>query len=386
MHRHRMFHLAVVALAALIMVPATAAATPAAGPPGSLVTVTRTEVFAAPSVPLPGRAWALTYRSTSATGVPDVVGGTLLLPAGRWPGPGERPLVSYAVGTHGLGDRCAPSVALAGGTEVELLLIGQALARGWAVVVTDYEGLGTPGPHTYNVSSTEGHAVLDAARAAMAVSGAELSPAAPVGIWGYSQGGAAAGAAAERAAGYAPELDVRGVAAGGVPADIGRLVRSERADPATIGLIVAVLTGFDAAYPELGLRERLTPPGQALYDAIADDCVGEISDQGRPFTADELTGGVDPFGSGAAAARVAQNRVGGAAPAVPALVYHGGADTLVEVGQGRGLRADWCARGATVRYRELPLTGHVGAALLGGPGAVRWLAARFAGVPAPSNC
>lgn len=31
-------------------------------------------------------------------------------------GPGERPLVSCAVGIHGLGDRCAPSAALANGT------------------------------------------------------------------------------------------------------------------------------------------------------------------------------------------------------------------------------------------------------------------------------
>lgn len=101
---------------------------------------------------------------------------------------------------------------------------------------------------------------------------------------------------------------------------------------------------------------------------------------------DELTGGVDPFGAGTAARRVAQNRVGRATPAAPALVYHGDADTLVDVSQGRGLRADWCAQGATVRYSELPLTGHVGGALLGGPGAVRWLAERFAGIPAPSNC
>lgn len=263
-----MFQLGMVALVALILIPATAAppasATPDARLPGTVVTVAQTRVFAAPSVPLPARAWSLTYRSTSAAGEPNVVGATLLRPTAPWLGRGERPLVTYAVGTHGLGDQCAPSAALANGTEVELLLIGQALARGWAVVVTDYEGLGAAGAHTYNVSSTEGHAVLDAARAAMAVPGADLSPAAPVGIWGYSQGGAAAGSAAERAADYAPELDVRGVAAGGVPADIGEVYRAERADPDTTGLIVAVLTGFDAAYPELGLRGGLTPAGRAL--------------------------------------------------------------------------------------------------------------------------
>jgi hypothetical protein len=182
--------------------------------PGVLLEQRPTTVFIGP-FPAPVKAWHLGYRSTSATGEPNAVSGTLLVPPTPWPRGGPRPLITYAVGTHGLGDQCAPSNLLAHGVENESALLAQALTRGWAVVVTDYEGLGTPGPHTYAVGQSEGRAVLDAARAAARVPGAGLSPAGPVGVFGYSQGGQAAAWAAELQATYAPSLNVVGVAAGG---------------------------------------------------------------------------------------------------------------------------------------------------------------------------
>jgi hypothetical protein len=42
-----------------------------------------------------------------------------------------------------------------------------ALAVSFAVVMTDYQGLGTPGLHTYVNRVAEGNAMLDAGRAAM---------------------------------------------------------------------------------------------------------------------------------------------------------------------------------------------------------------------------
>jgi predicted esterase len=42
------------------------------------------------------------YRSNTATGQPDTVSSTVLVPT--TPYPGRRPVVGYAVGTHGLGD------------------------------------------------------------------------------------------------------------------------------------------------------------------------------------------------------------------------------------------------------------------------------------------
>ncbi len=136
------------------------------------------------------------YRSTDALGAADAVSGTVLVPTAPWTGTGSRPLISYAVGTRGLGSDCAPSYTLTQGADYEGSAIDAALQQGYAVAVSDYQGLGTPGPHTYMVGQSMGHAVLDMARAAERLPGTGLGAGTPVGIWGYSEGGAAAGWAA----------------------------------------------------------------------------------------------------------------------------------------------------------------------------------------------
>ncbi|HMJ13208.1 MAG TPA: lipase family protein [Polyangiaceae bacterium] len=103
--------------------------------------------------------------------------------------------MGYAVGSQGLGDACAGSKSLINGSSYEIAPIRSALDRGWAVAISDYEGLGTPGMHTYVVNRSLGHAVLDSVRAAVRASGTALDTHAPVLLWGYSEGGGAAAAA-----------------------------------------------------------------------------------------------------------------------------------------------------------------------------------------------
>lgn len=362
----------------------SAVAAPAAGP-GSVVSAEETTVFAAPLVPEPVRAWSLIYRSTSATGAPNEVSGTLLVPPSPWTGTGARPVVSYAIGTHGLGDQCAPSVFLAAGREQELGLMRMALERGWAVVVPDYEGLGTPGDHTYAVAQSEGHAVLDAVRAAIQVDGAAVSPDAPVGIWGYSQGGGAAAKAAEQAAEYAPELDVVGAAPGGVPADLTAVAENLDGGFAA-GLLVAATGGLDTAYPDLGLFDQLNARGKALVTEVRTQCVEQIAVTGAGARIEDLSTVPDPLHQPAVVERLEENGSGSVAPAFPVRVYHAQLDELIPVAVGRGLVADWCARGVDVEYEELPAQTHIGGALAGAPNTVDWLADRFAGKDAPSSC
>ncbi|RDI30594.1 secretory lipase [Rhodococcus sp. AG1013] len=129
-------------------------------------------------------------------GVPNMVTGAYFDPALPWTGPGPRPLVSMAAGTQGQGDQCAPSRTLGDViryvspsetvTSYEMVFVNALLSQGIAVVITDYEGLGTPGTHSYVNRASEAHAVLDAARAAMRLPGTALRPHAPVGFWGYS--------------------------------------------------------------------------------------------------------------------------------------------------------------------------------------------------------
>ena len=120
--------------------------------------------------------------------------GTVLVPTAAWTGGGPRPIVSFVAGTQGVGDGCAPSKSVTTGLNYEQGNIQTLLDQGWAVAVTDYEGLGTPGVHTYVIKDAEAHAVLDIVRAAMRLPGSGIATNAPVGLYGYSQGGGAVAA------------------------------------------------------------------------------------------------------------------------------------------------------------------------------------------------
>lgn len=356
--------------------------------PGELIRSRESRVYLDPArlTPAPVRAWQVLYGSTSARGEPNAVSGTVLVPPTPWTGDGPRPIVSYTIGTHGLGDQCAPSYQLASGTEQEFGLMSQALARGWAVVVTDYEGLGTPGNHTYVVQRSEGRAALDIVRAATQVPGAALSADAPVGIWGYSQGGGAAGSAAEQADGYAGELDVVGAAPGGVPADLLAVARNLDGS-AAFGLLAAAAVGYDAGYPELEIfDELLNDRGRELFDDIRDECVVEFTASNAGGELEEFSTLDDPLAFPPLVERLEENRIGGVAPEMPVLLYHAQLDNLIPLSVARELFAEYCGRGVRTRFVVIPATEHIGGAIAGAPLAVSYLADRFAGRPAPSSC
>ena len=104
--------------------------------------------------------------ATNRRGRSLAVSGTVLVPSAAWVGPGARPVIGYAPGTQGMADRCAPSRQFSEGLEYEAIGIEGLLARGYAVAMTDYEGLGTEGVHTYMDRVSQGRALLDVVRAA----------------------------------------------------------------------------------------------------------------------------------------------------------------------------------------------------------------------------
>lgn len=173
---------------------------------------------------IPTAAWKLLYSSTDNQGRPAAVSGTLAVPTAPWTGTGARPVVAFHPGTLGLGPQCAFSKQLAGAfqDEYEGDNIAALLKAGYAVAATDGPGYLDGRTHRYVAGTDSGHALLDIARAAPAVPGSGLSRQAKVGLWGYSEGGAASLWAAQLAAGYAPELNVVGDASGGVPATSSR--------------------------------------------------------------------------------------------------------------------------------------------------------------------
>src|SRR3569833_616371 len=332
--------------------------------------------------------WFL-FRCSVSFGSPIAVTGTVLTPRSAWHGAGVRPIVSYAVGTQGEGDDCAPSKALAAGFEYEGPFIAGLLARGYGVVVTDFEGLGAPGDLTYVNRASEGHAVLDAIRAAQRLPEAGLPDDGPVAIAGYSQGGGAAAAAAEVQPGYAPELKLKGAYAGAVPADLGEVAKNLDGHYA-VGFLGFALVSMNYAYPELNIPALLNARGKQLFEQVRTECTVEaiaahaftqsstLTNDGRSLTAYL---GEEPYAS-----RVAEQKIGTLKPTAPVLIIHSALDDIVPYAQDRDLGRTWCGKGVKVRFSTSLVPTHVLGAVRAYPEAFAWLEARFAGLPASSNC
>jgi acetyl esterase/lipase len=141
------------------------------------------------------------------------------------------------------------------------------LGLGWAVVATDYPGLGTPGPHAYLVGNAGGYAVLDSVRAARHV------PRAGAGsrfvVWGLSQGAHAALFTGQLASRYAPDLQLTGVVAAAPPTDLVANLGGD-VDPT----VRTVLTAFTAAswsrVYNVSLATIARPVGRRVEDIAAE--------------------------------------------------------------------------------------------------------------------
>ncbi|MCZ4520028.1 lipase [Rhodococcus ruber] len=360
--------------------------------------------------PLPGAATRIMYRSTDSNDAPNAVTGTYIDPAAEWTGPGPRPLVVLAPGTQGQGDQCAPSKMLNNVitytpplgfmVEYEVLAAYSLLSQGYGVVITDYEGLGTPGAHTYVNRASEAHAVLDAARAAQKLQGTKISGDGPVAAYGYSQGGGAAAAAAELADDYAPEMNLVGTYAGAPPADLKATL--EQVDGTILtGVIGYTLNGLLNSDP--GLRpivdENINDAGKAMLNLVANQCVGETILNVGLHRTNEYTKTGEPLSVVLDRLPVAQeilakNKIGERTPNAPVLIQSGTSDDIVPHGQAVGLAGDWCGKGATVQLSSAQVpaivpgsgAGHLIPDLLGLGEAQNWIKDRFYGVPAPSNC
>jgi pimeloyl-ACP methyl ester carboxylesterase len=323
------------------------------------------------------------YLSTDATGGRDAVTGTIFLPtsAVQQKKLASTPLIGFGSGTQGLGDQCAPSYKLQLNQDTDTLYLADDVAHGWAVAVTDYESLGTPGDHTWNVGRSEGPAVIDSVRAAYNLR-VGLSTKGKVAFLGYSQGGGAAAWASELQPTYAPELNVVGTAEGGVPADLSKFDNQDGG--LVFGAMVMALSGFDAAYPDIDLAADLTPKGAALIAQIRTQCVTDIFEETAFHHLAPLVT-VNPFLTAPWLKHQAENKLGTMTPNAPVFLYQGSFDEIVPPAQAETLRETYCAKGLPVLWRTYPgehLTTFVEATL----DVQSFLSDRFAGKPPVSNC
>ncbi|MEI7057427.1 lipase family protein [Nocardioides sp. CCNWLW239] len=381
---------------------------------GELVRTEPLRLGAGLSIPgigsLPGTATRVMYKTTDNNGAPAAVTGAYIEPFAPWFGAGDRPLVVVAPGTMGQGDQCSASLGLErpilfNGKTVSVgyedIGIYRMLARGMAVMVTDYVGLGaTDRLHTYVDRVDGGHAVLDAARAARSVPDSSVTATSRVALYGYSQGGGATGSAAELAPAYAPDVRLVGAYVGAPPADL-RATAEGIDGSALVAALGWTINGLAQSHPDLRpiLDENLNEKGQAALEDLSTACVGDgiISYPFQRSTSWTRTGeSLEDIIEREPTVRaiIDEQKIGNQAPRVPVRVATGTEDDIVPHEQSRQLAVDWCGRGAKVTYQAVVMpnlgdgliTNHISPLLVDQTAAVNWVTDRVSGLPAISNC
>lgn len=337
-------------------------------------------IWSAPFKAVPGaNAWKVLYHSRAVDGSDIAVSGVIVAPTDAAPD-GGRPVISWAHGTHGIADSCAPSRT--GDMVSRLPSIGKLIAQGYVVVATDYEGLGTPGPPTGPVGLAEAHAVLDSIRTVAALPG--VGNLGKVVVAGHSQGGAAALLSAEQAPKYARELNLVGVAALAPGVELPALV-DHLADSPSRGLAVIGANGFKAAYPKLALSDILTPKAIADTAAVQSECTDAIVERYRSLATNDVIKGV-PTSSAELRRILEQNSPGAIAPHVPVFIGVGDADAQVPPALSEQLGAKYCANGATLTRHVYPGQDHDGVIDAANDDMLAFLTARYTQEPAVSDC
>lgn len=351
---------------------------------------------------LSSNGYQVMYASTGAdprlrpkrSGSTTAVTGIVLVPRTPWHGPGDRPVIALAPGTHGLGIECSPSRTMTQFSEYQGLDPTLLLARNFAVAITDYQGYTTGGTHPYAVGHVLGRNVLDIVRATTQLPGSGVSVRSPVAIWGYSEGGSGGSWAGQLAPHYTPWMKIKGVAVGGVPFDLIEVGRHLNRHNLAFDYLLAALIGFHAAYPELPFEEILNSrgrdavralrrPGQCTLQTILNHPFGNLSRYNTlGMDLDDLLEVYPEWQR-----TLDANRLGRTAIDAPTLIYYAKGDTIVTpVTQVRQAPA-YCRLGMVVNEWVAPApVEHITMQFLSLTGVSGWLANRIKGRPVSNQC
>lgn len=334
--------------------------------------------------PPDGVKWfRIMYLSETMSGTPTVETGIITIPNKPTPASGWK-LATHAHGSTGLADDCAPShtIETNPASGAELMVMGADAAKSnYVVASTDYEGQGGPGRHPFLVGSSEGRAVLDAARAARQFPGLKLPR--TLAIVGYSQGGHAALWANQVAHEWTPEFDVLGTVAGAPASELSDLITSSAPSIEDNAQAVGILAGFEAADPKLSgpLNKILAPAGKALLAEMDRSCTPSPDfKQGSPLL------NADPRTSEPWKHLLAVNTPGSVRTTDPILIIHSKLDQNVPIGQSESLIKRMCAHGQIVERRVLSEGTHVTAAVPAYAQGFAWLDGLAAGKQPKSSC
>jgi pimeloyl-ACP methyl ester carboxylesterase len=332
-----------------------------------------------------GSAYVVKYWSRTVSFAPVMVTGVVYVPHGTPPA-GGWPVVSYAHGTDGASNSCAPSLEPSG----DVPYINSLLDRGWEVTAADYQGEGNQslaptatGLSPHGVNPAAEHNIVDIVSAARHLGAAHASN--HYVIWGYSEGGGAAAWASAYAPWYAPSLRLEGVVTTAPPVDLSQDFFGSASDGASPFTLMYV-EGYHEAYGnKVSLTQLLTSKGEYFGGLLAHRCydgmaqamnnatVGQVfKTTVLPATFRYLLNANDPLYLATA----------GKAP----LLIVQGADDTTDPPQGSDdLAVHLCGLHADVVLWTYPGLDHNSIVTGSAGDVVHWIADRFAGRPNPDS-
>jgi hypothetical protein len=338
-----------------------------------------------PEIVAAATARRILYTSTDARWRSGIipVSGTLYLPKRAAP-QGGWPLVAWAHGTLGASDRCAPSWS--GHRPRDGEYINNWLEQGFAVVATDYQGLGGPGPHPYLNWQAEGRSVLDAARAALEQAKGQIANA--IIITGQSQGSGASLGATRLAPSYAPELNIKASIATGIVSRFSTTDRKASSEQSfarsvppqlTILMMIGGALGDDAGRPD----DLVTEAGKPLLQAAREGCNAELAQVVRSNGLTLASSLKDPEIADLASAVIDMSPV---RMPVPVFLATGLADRSIQPQRQYAAVSALCAAGSQVVWKTYAGVSHNGTVHAAYPDELAFVQAVLAGNPVQSNC
>ena len=331
------------------------------------------------------KVYHILFRSTGPKGEPIIVSGAIIVPLKPAPKEG-RPVVAWAHPTTGVVDDCAPTLR----PDLPRRIPGlwDMIERGYIVAATDYQGPGPPIVQPFLIGESEARAVLDSVRAAGQLPGTNAQK--RFAVWGHSQGGHAALFTGQLAASYAPELELVGVAAAAPATYLEQLFDADHRTSSGKTLTAMALLSWSKVF-EIPLDSILARDAHESFKEVAHDCIEtilellEVDIAVQPLQHEEFLKAnptkVEPWAS------IMQRNSPGKAPAgAPVFIAQGTADTVVSPHVTKKFVEHLCGNGTSVKFVAIEGAGHMFAARDSASKAVAWIADRFRGHPAPSDC
>ena len=346
--------------------------TPHPLPPGKPGELIRSEPIDQYNLPYELSALRILYYSRTTNGEDMAVSAVVLIPDGKPPA-GGWPVIAWAHEFRGTARQCAPSL-------MKNLGAGPILAMyanlGYAVVATDYSGLGADsGKPALDMQSNALDVMYSVVAARAAVK--EIGP-----KWiavGPFQGGMAAVAVAESEVRDPNYLG--SVATSGVADAQEAYEHFAQGSSSSNRMLLVLASTVKALYPEFQVSDMLKDTALPAYQRVAQTCGGETEPE---FTNGMLKPGwennrfVKEFFS--------RNTPGQKPAHGPLLVISGEADPAIPAEMTGKTVARMCNHGSRIlflKYPDLDASGVMGASVAD---QISWIKARFAGYAAPGNC